>query len=43
MIRIDNIKVRIGEELTKKQIAKRAGVSEDIIMDYKVLKLLLSE
>lgn len=38
MTRIDNIKVKIGEELTKGHIAKRAGVKEDIILDYKVLK-----
>ena len=38
LIRIDNIKVRIGDELTKKHIAKRAGVSESEILDYKILK-----
>ncbi len=38
MIRIDNIKVKIGEELTPKHIAKRACVNEDIILDYKVIK-----
>lgn len=38
VIRVDNIKVKIGEELTKKHIAKRTGVSENIISDYKVLK-----
>lgn len=38
MIRIDNIKVKIGEEIAKKHIAKRAGVNEDIILDFKVLK-----
>jgi len=38
LIRIDNIKVKIGDELTKKHIARRAGVNEDAILDYKVLK-----
>ncbi len=38
MIRIDNIKVGIGEELTKKHIAKRAKVQESDILDYKVIK-----
>ena len=38
MIRIDNIKVAIGEELTKKHIAKRAKVAECDILDYKVIK-----
>ncbi len=38
MIRIDNIKVAIGEELTKKHIAKRAKVAESDISDYKVIK-----
>ena len=38
MIRIDNIRVNIGDELTKKHIAKRAGVNESIILDYKVIK-----
>lgn len=38
MIRIDNIKVAIGDELTKKHIAKRAKVAESDILDYKVIK-----
>ena len=38
MIRIDNIKVAIGEELTKKHIAKRTKVAESDILDYKVIK-----
>ncbi len=38
MIRIDNIRVNIGDELTKKHIAKRAGVNENTILDYKVIK-----
>ncbi len=38
MIRIDNIKVAIGDELTKKHIAKRAKVQEADILDYKVIK-----
>ncbi|MBQ7986426.1 MAG: FAD-dependent oxidoreductase [Clostridia bacterium] len=38
MIRIDNIKVAIGDELTKKHIAKRAKVQESDILDYKVIK-----
>jgi len=38
LIRIDNIKVAIGEELTKKHIAKRAKVAENDILDYKIIK-----
>lgn len=38
MIRIDNIKVAIGDELTKMHIAKRAKVSENDILDYKIIK-----
>lgn len=38
MIRIDNIKVKIGDRLTKEHIAKRAGVDKDVILDYKVIK-----
>ena len=38
MIRIDNIRVNIGEELTKKHIAKRAKVPETDVLDYKVIK-----
>lgn len=38
MIRIDNIRVNIGDELTKKHIAKRAKVQESYILDYKVIK-----
>lgn len=38
LIRIDNIKVNIGEELTKEHIAKRAKVQTNEILDYKVIK-----
>lgn len=38
MIRIDNIRVDVGEELTKTHIAKRAGTDEKNICDYKILK-----
>lgn len=38
MIRIDNIKVAIGDELTKMHIAKRAKVQETDILDYKIIK-----
>lgn len=38
MIRIDNIRVNIGEELTKRHIAKRAKVNEKDILDYQVIK-----
>ena len=38
MIRIDNVKVKIGDEITKRHIAKRVGVNEDVISDYKILK-----
>ncbi len=38
MYRIDGIKVALTEELTKRHIAKRAGVNEERIGDIKILK-----
>ena len=38
MYRIDNIKTGLSEELTKKHIAKRAGVLEKEVLSFKIIK-----
>ncbi len=38
MYRIDNIKTQLSEELTKKHIAKRAGVLEKDILSFKIIR-----
>ena len=38
MLKIDNIKVKLGEECEKKHIAKRIGVSPDDVLEFKILR-----
>lgn len=38
MYRIDNIRVPLKEELTKEHIAKKAGIRQEDIISYKILK-----
>ena len=38
MVKIDNIKVKLGEEIGTKHIARRAGVLPDDILEFKILR-----